>query len=405
MANSHINRYYNPALPLNITPEHPVLTNKGWIPAGKLTNNHHIAEPIVQNTIDRQDWSKQISYSYKYYKRTFNYTVPINEEVLRLVGYYLAEGVLQAGKRKERRTPDARIIFYFNKKEKEYIDDTTSLILKYFKTKTRVNQCRGNNAVRVETKSRGLYEFLLQFGKGAQNKEIPKWVLTLPTKKQEGLIKGYWRGDGNKCLTRNSFNVSSASLSLLEDVRMILLRMNILASLVKYSAESRNKMKGTKGVSHDQYRLDIMGEFANRLGKILNIPWAEGYHNIQKNHPYILEGTAYYPIKSIIAEEVTDYPVFNLAVEQEESYLANGCAVHNCQVKLDEQAYIVESTCPDLPAMVHASVATRYEPVHFFNDKTAYAIEGRTVLEPFSRVYSTWLKDYLDHAYIQGTKG
>lgn len=74
------------------------------------------------------------------------------------------------------------------------------------------------------------------------------------------------------------------------------------------------------------------------------------------------------------------------------------------QVKLDEQAYIVESTCPDLPAMVHASVATRYEPVHYFNDKTAYAIEGRTVLEPFSRVYSTWLKDYLDHAYIQGGK-
>ena len=74
------------------------------------------------------------------------------------------------------------------------------------------------------------------------------------------------------------------------------------------------------------------------------------------------------------------------------------------QVKLDEQAYIVESTCPDLPAMVHAAVAERYEAVHFFNDKTAYAIEGRTVLEPFSRIYSTWLKDYLDMAYIEGRK-
>ena len=74
------------------------------------------------------------------------------------------------------------------------------------------------------------------------------------------------------------------------------------------------------------------------------------------------------------------------------------------QVKLEEQAYIVESTCPGLPAMVHAAVADRYEPVHYFNDKTAYAIEGKTVLEPFSRVYSTWLKDYLDYAYIQGLK-
>jgi len=74
------------------------------------------------------------------------------------------------------------------------------------------------------------------------------------------------------------------------------------------------------------------------------------------------------------------------------------------QVKLEEQAYIVESTCPDLPALVPAAVAERYEAVHFFNDKTAYAIEGRTVLEPFSRVYSTFLKDYLDFAYIQGRK-
>ena len=74
------------------------------------------------------------------------------------------------------------------------------------------------------------------------------------------------------------------------------------------------------------------------------------------------------------------------------------------QVKLDERAYICESTCPDLPALVPAAVAERYEAVHFFNDQTAYAIEGRTVLEPFSRVYSTFLKDYLDWCYIRGGK-
>jgi len=74
------------------------------------------------------------------------------------------------------------------------------------------------------------------------------------------------------------------------------------------------------------------------------------------------------------------------------------------QVKLDERAFIVESTRPDVPALVPAAVADRYEAVHFFNDKTAYAIEGRTIMEPFSRCYSTWLKDYLDIAYIEGRK-
>ena len=43
-------------------------------------------------------------------------------------------------------------------------------------------------------------------------------------------------------------------------------------------------------------------------------------------------------------------------------------------------------------------------PEVLFNDKTAYAIEGKTLMMPMSRCYSTWLKDYLDIAYIEGRK-
>jgi hypothetical protein len=74
------------------------------------------------------------------------------------------------------------------------------------------------------------------------------------------------------------------------------------------------------------------------------------------------------------------------------------------QVKIGERAYIVESTRPDVEPMVSAAIADRYEAVHFFNDQTAYAIEGRTVMEPFSDFYSTWLSDYLNWAYIEGRK-
>lgn len=74
------------------------------------------------------------------------------------------------------------------------------------------------------------------------------------------------------------------------------------------------------------------------------------------------------------------------------------------QVKLGGQDYIIETTRADVPALVPASAADRYEAVHLFNDETAYAIEGRTVMEPFTACYSTWLKDYLDLAYIEGRK-
>ena len=74
------------------------------------------------------------------------------------------------------------------------------------------------------------------------------------------------------------------------------------------------------------------------------------------------------------------------------------------KIRLEGRDYICETTRPDVRGPVPAGVASRYEEVHLFNDKEAFAIEGRTVMEPFKSFYSTWLKDYLDWAYIEGRK-
>ena len=81
---------------------------------------------------------------------------------------------------------------------------------------------------------------------------------------------------------------------------------------------------------------------------------------------------------------------------------AGGHAWVEC--KLNNINYIVESTRPDVHPLVLAAATPRYESVHYFNDECAYAIEGRTVMEPFTACYSTWLKDYLDWGYIEGRK-
>jgi hypothetical protein len=70
------------------------------------------------------------------------------------------------------------------------------------------------------------------------------------------------------------------------------------------------------------------------------------------------------------------------------------------EVQVGGDSYIVESTRNDVPLSI-ASLTDRYEPVHYFNDQVVLAVPGRTVLTPFSACYSSWLKDYLDMAYIQ----
>ena len=73
-------------------------------------------------------------------------------------------------------------------------------------------------------------------------------------------------------------------------------------------------------------------------------------------------------------------------------------------VKLGGIDYIVESTMASAKSLIPAYSVDRYEAVHLFNDESAYAIEGRTLLEPFTACFSTWLSDYLDFAYIEGRK-
>ncbi len=74
------------------------------------------------------------------------------------------------------------------------------------------------------------------------------------------------------------------------------------------------------------------------------------------------------------------------------------------EVRPNGSNYIMESTRGDMKPMVAADIADIYESVIYFNDETVSAIEGRTVLEPFTRVFADWLKDYLDWAYIRGRK-
>lgn len=75
-----------------------------------------------------------------------------------------------------------------------------------------------------------------------------------------------------------------------------------------------------------------------------------------------------------------------------------------CQVNIDGENYIMESTRSDMQPLVTTRVAEIYEDVLHFNDKTVSAFENRTLLVPFAAVYADWLKDYLDWAFIEGRK-
>lgn len=68
------------------------------------------------------------------------------------------------------------------------------------------------------------------------------------------------------------------------------------------------------------------------------------------------------------------------------------------------QECVMEATTPSAPPMVLASIAKRYEAVHYFNDSKVFAIEGKTQMIPMTGCFSTWLSDYLHWAFIKSQK-
>lgn len=81
---------------------------------------------------------------------------------------------------------------------------------------------------------------------------------------------------------------------------------------------------------------------------------------------------------------------------------AGGHAWVECNI--DGVSYVVETTQPGAPPLISCVQATRYEPVHYFNDQELFMVPGKTVMMPMTACYSQWLKEYLDWAYIKGGK-
>lgn len=105
-------------------------------------------------------------------------------------------------------------------------------------------------------------------------------------------------------------------------------------------------------------------------------------------------------LTSLIRRELQEDQVFCVLGNLENNGDSGGHAW--VEVNLGGRDYIMESTRPDVPPLIPTQIAARYQPVHLFNDKEAYVIEGATVMEPFTAAYSPWLRDYLDWCYIEG---
>lgn len=282
------------------------------IPAGDLQLGDLLLYPIrrVEQDLDTLDLSSQISNATNYgpVPREIPSKIPIDDNLLKLLGYYIAEGSNHR----------AYIRFSLGNHEEKFAKEIVQLGKKLFglqgviyrrpdltKTGIEVTFCHAKLA--------NIFENLC--GKGAANKHVPFLLQDLPSKKQKILLDAIFKGDGTSFIANRSKNqhksIITVSRILAEQLVDILVRLDLFPTLHVLKPKIDKH-----AVNHrEAYKVLWSEEIAQKYGLVYN-----------EN-----DGSAYWllPVTKL-GREYYEGPVYNFTVDQDHSYIATNFVVANC---------------------------------------------------------------------------
>jgi len=274
--------------------------------------------------------------------------IPLTNEFMRLVGYYLAE---ESVSKIKNRPNSYALVLTFSEKEEDFINDVVTIAEEIFKkVDIRKYRNKANKTIQISISSSLLAViFKNMFGDNCYAKKIPLEFLYLPLVKQKELIKGAFRGDGHlrirdKGEGSGEYIYETTSSVLAQQLIFLLLRQDLIPRF-RICKPGKKETALKYSISLCQY--DIQKIFPDfDLPKRSRI-FRSGF--ILGNHAMI-------PIKNIKETFYSGY-VYNLEIEDDHSYSANNIAVGNCswpqlyphfrvrkpENVLDEIEYIVDN--------------------------------------------------------------
>lgn len=221
----------------------------------------------------------------------------------RLIGRYLADGwrVEANGK--------GRVVICGSEDEAEEIKEA---IEEAGLHGTRVNE---GALVKFHINRQGFYDLLEPFGKYAEGKRLTAHALALPRSKAAALLDGYLAGDG--CLLdlpnpggSKLFKAATASKALALGIALLSQRVLGVVAGVHFTDNKRGTVTIEGRVVKESPYYQVHIPLSNRSAFVEG---DYGWKLLRKVEPAGV-GT-----------------VYNISVEQDESYVADGAIVHNCQ--------------------------------------------------------------------------
>jgi len=344
---------------LELTPEHPLLVLKResirCYQDREANKNMYICKPkgsLACNKIERCRKKDDFSFVPKFIKAediekgdliltplsNFSKNVKINKDFLRVLGYYLSEGsILYNRSRKDKKIKyPCGVTFTFNIKESIYVNRIKDYLIKnYPKINFSIKEIKKRKTLLIEVFSKDFANILIRLaGTGAKQKVISKDLMFLEPELQKEIVKGFFEGDGhlnqrNGEKSSNRYVATTISKNLAYQLYWMILRNKIKCKL--FSSDLRCKSGNTA------YSVGVYG---NDVDKLMDKDLA----NIKRNSSFksFIYGDYFYEPIDEINKRNFKGSVYNLEVEEDNSYVASLLAVHNCAAGtgsfLDQQA-------------------------------------------------------------------
>ncbi|PTD94371.1 hypothetical protein C9439_03505 [archaeon SCG-AAA382B04] len=290
-----------------------------WHHAAELNEGDLIPYPIPKEETDIKKIEIDLSErELDYRSRSFPKEIEIDEEFLRLAGYYLAVGSLRNEVTKK------TFKLSFNYDEEELVKDSYNIIKEKFGLKPKIREEKHRKVKLIIVYSSKLVDlFQRMFDSGASDKSIPKKYLYFPRKKQKALLEGMWKGDGYFDREKPGAGYSTISEELVNDLKILLLRQQIIPSIYREEATKRDRVHHK--VAHRINIGDVksLSKLAQKLG--INF---ETNKKAVKN-AWIDDDSLYTPIDKFDTKEYSG-KVNNLEVSKTKSFLTQAFPLHNC---------------------------------------------------------------------------
>ncbi len=255
---------------------------------------------------------------------TIKQFIAVDKNFCRLAGYYLAEGYTNSRD---------LIGFAFSSKEKKYVEEVINLIKDVFgldkESKLKKDETGGIEVLFYSKILCDSFKNLFYSSQEIQNastKALPTWMLGLSFDLQVEIFRCWWRGDSGYTTSR----------LLMNQMKIILLRLGIIPSIYfdrqeDYNARTTHFIGSRKiNANYGLYHLDKLSFYEDKFNLLGEPEFAAvAKYNRGKKYGWMDENYIYLPIYDIQAQDY-EGEVYNLEVEEDNSYTTEFATVHNC---------------------------------------------------------------------------